>query len=91
MWSPCISTPFTNWGIASKGDDMLTHQAFYDAELRKIISDEIERRKNNLVAGHQAKGFDFPMFKHHVGIIEGLQVALGLCDEAEKKVNQTYR
>jgi len=70
---------------------MLTHQAYYDAELKKLITEEIERRKTNLVAGHQAKGFDFPMFKHHVGIIEGLQIAMGLLDEAEKKANQVYR
>lgn len=70
---------------------MLTHQAFYDATLKKLISEEIDRRKDNLVTSHQAKGFDFPAFKHHVGIIEGLQLALGLCEEAEKLANQTYR
>lgn len=49
---------------------------------------EIERRKENIVMGHRASDFDFSTFKHHVGIIEGLRMALELSEEAETIVNQ---
>lgn len=67
---------------------MLTQVAFYQTELRKLLMAEIERRKENIVMGHRASDFDFPTFKHHVGIIEGLRMALELSEEAETIVNQ---
>jgi len=64
---------------------MLTYQAFYQHELQKLILDEIERRKDNLSRGSSAD--DFPAYKHQVGIIEGLRMALQLSDDAESIAN----
>jgi len=63
---------------------MLTYQTFFKAELKRLISEEIERLKENLVVSHNYEGFDFLTFKYQVGIIEGLRKALELCDEAER-------
>jgi hypothetical protein len=67
---------------------MLTQVAFYQTELRKLLLAEIERRKENIVTSHKASDFDFSTFKHHVGIIEGLRMALELSEEAESMLNQ---
>ena len=64
---------------------MLTYQTFYQHELQKLILDEIERRKDNLSRGSSAD--DFPTYKHQVGIIEGLRLALQLSDDAESIAN----
>ena len=64
---------------------MQTYSAFYQHELSKLILEEIERRKEQLVTASAT--FDFPAYRHHVGIIEGLRTALELCDEAERVVN----
>jgi hypothetical protein len=58
-----------------------TYSAFYQHELSKLILEEVERRKEQLVTASAT--FDFPAYRHHVGIIEGLRTALELCDEAE--------
>ena len=62
---------------------MQTHYAFYQSELQKLIWAEIERRKENLVGAHRASGFDLSEYKHQVGIIDGLRMALELCDDAK--------
>jgi hypothetical protein len=51
----------------------------------KLIASEIEQRKEQLVTASAA--FDFPGYRHHVGIIEGLRTALELCAEAERLAN----
>lgn len=63
----------------------LTYQAFFQHELEKLIQNEIQRLKDNLVAAHAT--FDFATYKHQVGIITGLQRALELAEEAESVVN----
>jgi hypothetical protein len=68
-----------------KGADVQTYSAFYQHELSKLIMEEVERRKEQLVIASAT--FDFPSYRHHVGIIEGLRMALELCDEAERIVN----
>ena len=67
---------------------MLTHQAFFVSELRKLIQATIEDRKEAITTAHNAQGFDFSAFKHQVGIIEGLRLALQLTEEAETLANQ---
>jgi len=62
---------------------MQTQYAFYQSELQKLIGTEIERRKENLVGAHRASGFDLSEYKHQVGIIDGLRMALELCDDAK--------
>lgn len=64
---------------------MQTYSAFYQHELAKLILEEIERRKEQLVTASAT--FDFPTYRHHVGIIEGLRAALELCAEAERIAN----
>jgi len=62
-----------------------TYSTFYQHELVKLIAAEVERRKDQLVTASAT--FDFPAYRHHVGIIEGLRIALELCDEAERIAN----
>jgi hypothetical protein len=64
-----------------------TYQAYYQYELKKLITAEIERLKETLVSSYQITGFDFSAYRHHVGKVEGLRMALELCDEAEAIVN----
>ena len=64
---------------------MQTYSTFYQHELVKLIAAEVERRKDQLVTASAT--FDFPAYRHHVGIIEGLRIALELCDEAERIAN----
>ena len=68
---------------------MLTYQAFFQRELQKLIRAEIERLKDNLVSAHLT--FDYPAYKHQVGIINGLQRALELVDETESMTNGAER
>ena len=64
-----------------------TYHAYYQSELKKLISAEIERLKEALVSSYQISGFDFSGYRHHVGRVEGLRMALDLCDEAEAIAN----
>jgi hypothetical protein len=64
---------------------MLTYNAHYQYELKTLIQSEIERLKDTMITAHIT--FDFPAYKHHVGVIEGLRKALDLMEEAESKVN----
>ena len=64
-----------------------TYQAYYQYELKKLIGAEIERLKEALVSSYQISGFDFSGYRHHVGRVEGLRMALDLCDEAEAIAN----
>lgn len=69
----------------------LTYQAHYQYELKKLISEDIERRKDALVTSAYIQGFDFAAYRHQVGIIEGLKQALELCDEVESIINGNDR
>lgn len=69
---------------------MLTQQSYFHSELNKLIGAEIERRKENIITAHQAVGFDFSTYKHQVGIIEGLRLALSLAEDADTIVKEHY-
>jgi hypothetical protein len=69
---------------------MLTQQSYFQNELSKLIEAEIERRKDNVIAAHQAVGFDFSAYKHQVGIIEGLRLAMSLIEDAETIAKDHY-
>ena len=69
---------------------MLTQQSYFQNELSKLIEAEIERRKDNVIAAHQAVGFDFSAYKHQVGIIEGLRLAISLIEDAETIAKDHY-
>lgn len=64
-----------------------TYQAYYQYELKKLINAEIERIKETLVSSYQIEGFDFSGYRHQVGRVEGLRMALELCEDAEAIVN----
>lgn len=64
-----------------------TYQAYYQYELKKLINEHIERVKESLVSSYQIEGFDFSSYRHQVGRVEGLRMALELCDEAEAIAN----
>ena len=64
-----------------------TYQAYYQYELKKLLNAEIERIKETLVSSYQIEGFDFSSYRHQVGRVEGLRIALELCDDAEAIVN----
>jgi hypothetical protein len=64
-----------------------TYQAYYQYELKKLINAEIERIKETLVSSYQIEGFDFSGYRHQVGRVEGLRIALELCEDAEAIVN----
>jgi len=59
---------------------MLTFNTLFERELKKLIVSAIEDRKENLSTGLST--IDFPTYKHQVGIIAGLRMALEFCDEA---------
>jgi len=58
---------------------MLTANSQFDAELRKLIEAEIERRSNDVSLGFIE---DFSAYKKETGVIAGLRLALSLCDDA---------
>ena len=68
---------------------MLSSQAFFQHELLKLIQSEIERIKENLTVSGATP--DFPTFRHQVGVIEGLRLALELVDQAESALNGVER
>ena len=63
---------------------MLTHAEYYQNKLITLLNYEIERRKENLITGHRAEGSCFATYKHDVGIIEGLRLALEISQQAEQ-------
>ena len=63
---------------------MLTHAEYYQNKLIMLLNYEIERRKENLITAHRAEGSCFATYKHDVGIIEGLRLALEISQQAEQ-------
>ena len=70
----------TNIEGEQRGVFVLTYNSVFEAELKKLIDQAVENRKENLANGMSV--IDFPTYKHQVGIIAGLRMALELCDEA---------
>lgn len=64
----------------------LTYQAHYAHLLSKAIQEDIRERTDALVTGHTA--FDFPTYKYHVGVVEGLKRALELMIETENAIER---
>lgn len=60
---------------------MLTYNTHFINQLRKLIAEDIQNKMENIVNSHSV--MEFPAFKHHVGVIDGLKRALDLVDEAE--------
>jgi hypothetical protein len=68
---------------------MLTFNTLFERELKRLIDETVEDRKENLSTGLST--IDFPTYKHQVGIIVGLRMALDLCEEATKICDRTER
>jgi hypothetical protein len=60
----------------------------FEAELRRLVEEEIERLKDNLANGLSTP--DFESYKNQVGKIAGLMMALDLCEEARTIVSKKY-
>jgi hypothetical protein len=65
---------------------MLTRNVMFRAELEKLLEEEVRRLMENIVVGHAA--IDFPAYKHQVGVIDGLRIALELCEQAQTIVDR---
>jgi hypothetical protein len=68
---------------------MLTFNTLFERELKKLIDASVEDRKENLSTGLST--IDFPTYKHQVGIITGLRMALDMCEEAITICNRIER
>lgn len=65
---------------------MLTRNVLFRAELEKLIEQEVQRLMENVVVGHAT--IDFPAYKHQVGVINGLRIAMELCEQAQTIVDR---
>lgn len=68
---------------------MLTHNTQFERELKQLLEQMIEERKELISTGLST--VDFPTYKHQVGIIFGLRLALEMCDEARLAVERRDR
>lgn len=64
---------------------MQTNHTFFQSELEKLIKAEIDRLKDKLVTAHAT--IEYPTYKYNVGMVQGLQSALELIEEAWSIVN----
>ena len=65
----------------------LTFSAAVIQETAKLIEERIDELKNNLTNRGAVTSFD--AYNARVGQIEGLRMALELCDEAVRKLNES--
>ena len=65
---------------------MLTYSAHLQSVIEKLIREEIDTKTKMLVSAHQS--LDFAAYKHHVGVVQGLERALELVEEAESVVSK---
>lgn len=68
---------------------MLTHNAQFEKELKQLINQTLGEKIDILANGLSV--VDFATYKHHVGIIQGLRIALEMCDEATLAVERRKR
>lgn len=68
---------------------MLTYNSQFEKELKELLEQAIEDKKELVSTGLGT--IDFPTYKHQVGIILGLRLALEMCDEATLAVKRRER
>jgi hypothetical protein len=68
---------------------VLTYNSQFEKELKKLIELAIDEKKELVSTGLGT--IDFPTYKHQVGIILGLRMALELCDEATLAIERRER
>lgn len=61
----------------------------FRTELEQLLRKAVVERVEIITQPHAV--VDFAAYKHHVGVIEGLKMALELCDEAETIINKRER
>lgn len=66
---------------------MLTYQAHFISQLKKMIREEIQRSTEIIANPNSAAIPDYAQFRFHVGIVQGLRMAEELCDEAEAVID----
>jgi len=70
---------------------MLTYQAHVLNELKKLISEEVQRIGETLLNPNQSVITDYAQYRYQVGVVQGLRTALELFDEAEAKAEGRKR
>lgn len=65
---------------------MLTYTAHLQSVIEKLIREEIDTKTKMLVSAHQS--LDYAAYKHQVGVVQGLERALALVEEAESVVSK---
>jgi len=68
---------------------VLTQNSQFEKELKQLIQQTIEEKKEFLSTGLSA--IDYPAYKHQVGMIQGLRLALEMCDEASLAIERRKR
>jgi hypothetical protein len=64
---------------------MYSYNNAFEKELKKIVSEEIERLSGHLSLGAAT---DFSDYRYHVGKIAALREIEGYCDEVNSKLAQ---
>lgn len=62
---------------------MLTYQAHFISELKKLLNEEIQRIGDTILMPNSAAIPDFSQYRYYIGMVQGLRRAVELCDEAE--------
>ena len=57
-------------------------ESHYSRKLRARVTLAIAETEDSLGRGNAV---DYPTYRQYVGIIEGLRVAIGICDELDKE------
>lgn len=65
---------------------MLPRHEYYIVQLKKMIEEMVDEKKEHLVTGHSV--YNYQDYQFNTGFILGLRAALDLCDEAEREVAQ---
>lgn len=68
---------------------ILTTRAALAQCMRKLVQERIDALKDVLAYGAAVTSYE--TYREHVGMIHGLQEALELMDEADKKLNEHER
>ena len=63
---------------------MFNLDTLFEAELRKLIDENIARLSAEVSSGHGVN--DFAHYKYKTGVIAGLREAIGLFDEVKSEI-----
>lgn len=66
---------------------MLTYQSHFINELKKLITEEMQRVGDIVVNPNNSAIQDYAQYRFQVGVVQGLRTVLELCDEAEARAD----